>query len=505
MIRPGLGRSEPGCRIPPRHNVGLGPERRDVIRVDHVLAGHGQLDTAAQRHVQFIYLALAVRVLRAPHPLFACHEDLQRVLRVGIHLVIELRAPRENEHRDHEGDHRPGYFEFQVTFDLLGDLALAAAAIFDQKVERRHADQHGEKPRQREQEEIKQVYLEGEVRRLLREEWNLNQEWVHKITKSIRSRNQEEEHFPFSILHLSFVIAASRSPMNIERSPYNGKWQISYGKWKISLSLLRVTSQVMRLPLRRSLFLLAPQVEKERQQSRQRQSGEDSQHAHHDQAVGPTLRVVHITIKNDLIGERSDLSRRGVDHAEAQVARRVFDPVKITRDLALWRQDHNAAGVGVLLRHRVPDVTKADGLRQRLDGRLVAGQEMPAGFSAGFVIPAQIFRLLRRRQLRLFARIEAHAQVDELLAGSHRQRLQRPEQSGQHLCAEARAAVIDQRQHHRLVFEILSQLDRPPALVAEFQIERDLVVQKLIYADVFQDRRTHARRLRRCAKTEGEW
>src|SRR5262245_6226395 len=453
MIRPGLGRSEPGGRISPRHHIGLGSERRDVIRVDHVLAGHGQLDTAAQRHVQFIYLALAVRVLRAPHPLFASHEDLQRVRRVGIHLVIELRPPRENEHRDHEGDHRPGYFEFQVTFDLLGDLALAAAAIFDQKVERSHADQHGEKPRQREQEEIEQVNLEGEVRRLLREKWNLNQEWVHKITKSL---------------------------------------------W-------RVTSQVLRLPLRRSLFLLAPQVEEERQQSGQRQSGEDSQHAHHDQAVGPTLRVVHITIKNDLIGERSDLSRRSVDHAEAQVARRVFDPVKITRDLALRRQDHNAAGVGVLLRHRVPDVTKADGLRQRLDGRLVAGQEMPAGFSAGFVIPAQIFRLLRRRQLRLFARIEAHAQVDELLAGSHRQRLQRPEQSGQHLCAEARAAVIDQRQHHRLVFEILSQLDRPPALVAEFQIERNLVVQKLIYANVLQHRRTHARRLRRGAKTEGEW
>jgi hypothetical protein len=118
--------------------------------VDHVLAGHGQLDALAQRHVQLVDLALAVRVLRAPHPLFAGDEDLQRVRRGGVHLVIELRAPREDEHRDNERDHRPCDFEFQVTFYLLGDFALAAAAIFDQKVDRRHADQHGEKPRQRE-------------------------------------------------------------------------------------------------------------------------------------------------------------------------------------------------------------------------------------------------------------------------------------------------------------------------------------------------------------------
>src|SRR5262245_64563731 len=105
--------------------------------------------------MQLVDLALAVRVLRAPHPLFAGDEDLQRVLRGGgIHLGIELRAPREDEHRDHERDHRPCDFEFQMTFDLLGDFALAAAAIFDQKVDRRHADQHGEKRRQREQEEI---------------------------------------------------------------------------------------------------------------------------------------------------------------------------------------------------------------------------------------------------------------------------------------------------------------------------------------------------------------
>src|SRR5262245_29431832 len=205
--------------------------------------------------MQLVDLALAVRVLRAPHPLFAGDEDLQRV-RLGnvLHLVIELRAAREEERRDHERDHRPCDFEFQVTFDLLGDFTLAAAAIFDQKVDRRHADQHGEKPRQREQEKIEQVYLEGEVRRLLREEWNLNQEWVH---------------------------------MN------NGYW---------ASSLRRVTSQALRLPLRRSLFLLAPQVKEERQKSHQRKAGEDPQQPHQDQGVGPALRIIHITIKNDLIG-----------------------------------------------------------------------------------------------------------------------------------------------------------------------------------------------------------
>src|SRR5262249_26531362 len=134
--------------------------------------GHRQFDAAAQWHVQFVDLALSVRMLRAPHPLLAGDEDLQRVRRRGVHLVIKLRAPREDEHRDQKRDHRPGDFELQVAFDLLGNFALAATAILDQKVERRHADQDGEKPRQREQEEVEQIYLEGEARRLIREEWN---------------------------------------------------------------------------------------------------------------------------------------------------------------------------------------------------------------------------------------------------------------------------------------------------------------------------------------------
>src|SRR5262245_11302578 len=259
---------------------------------------------------------------------------------------------------------------------------------------------------------------------------------------------------------------------------------MKYGITILHFALWSVTGQILRLPLRSLLFLLAPQVKEQRQQGSQREDREDSQQAHQNQAVRPAIRVVHITVKDDLIGERSDSSGRSVDHSEADVERRVFDPVKITRELALRRQDHNAAGVAVLLRYRVPDVAKADGLRQCLNRRLVAGQELPARFRAGPVIPGQIFRLLRRRQLGPFTRVETHGQIDELLAGRHRQPLHSAEQAVQNLRAEARAVVIDQRQNDRLVFEILRQLHRSSVLISEFQIERNLIVQKLVYADV---------------------
>src|SRR5262249_17469107 len=111
-------------------------------------------------------------------------------------------------------------------------------------------------------------------------------------------------------------------------------------KWKINLFIhsriyqfsksWRMTSQVLRLPLGLFLFLLIPQEKKECHQSRPGHPPEDSQQTHHDQTVGSPLRVVHVAIKDNLIGERSDLARRRVHHSEAQVSRRIFDSVKIT-------------------------------------------------------------------------------------------------------------------------------------------------------------------------------
>src|SRR5262245_10553187 len=109
-------------------------------------------------------------------------------------------------------------------------------------------------------------------------------------------------------------------------------------------ALWSVTGEILRLPLSRLLFLLASQVNEQRRHSGQRKDREDSKQSHHDQAIGSTLRVVHITVKDGYISERSDLAGRSIDNSEAQVARRIFDAIKITRELALRRQDHNATG-----------------------------------------------------------------------------------------------------------------------------------------------------------------
>src|SRR5262245_11485147 len=90
MVSARFCRLEPRHRVTAGHNVGLRAESRNEVRVNYILAGHGQLDTAAGRYVQGVDLTLAIGVLRAPHPLFTRNEDFQRLLRWGIHLVIKL-------------------------------------------------------------------------------------------------------------------------------------------------------------------------------------------------------------------------------------------------------------------------------------------------------------------------------------------------------------------------------------------------------------------------------
>src|SRR6266511_3160224 len=63
-------------------------------------------------------------------------------------------------------------------------------------------------------------------------------------------------------------------PFFLHLSPFVNIRVHSWLKFLFLKSISCVTSQALRLPLRRSLFLLAPQVKEERQQSHQRKAGE---------------------------------------------------------------------------------------------------------------------------------------------------------------------------------------------------------------------------------------
>ena len=87
---------------------------------------------------------------------------------------------------------------------------------------------------------------------------------------------------------------------------------------------------------------------------------------------------------------------------------------------------------------------------------------------AGAVVPLQVGRLLRRRQLRRLLRIEAHGDDVELLADAELQHAQRARQAVQHLRAEHRALVVHERQDHRPLAEELAE----PHVTAGFVLER---------------------------------
>jgi hypothetical protein len=138
--------------------------------VDHVLGSHDQFHRASDWNVQLVDFALALRVLRLPHPLLADDEDLHRARGRPVHIEENLGAPGEHHHRDAKRNERPQQLERQRTVNRGADLAVVAAAVLDRESNDQPGDQEREERRYRHHEEIDGVDLRGLRRRLLRKE-----------------------------------------------------------------------------------------------------------------------------------------------------------------------------------------------------------------------------------------------------------------------------------------------------------------------------------------------
>src|SRR5271156_5390451 len=71
--------------------------------------------------------------------------------------------------------------------------------------------------------------------------------------------------------------------------------------------------------------------------------------ARYQQAIFPGGRIVVIAKEQHLIDGRADFSLRSFHQAQAKIARRELDAIKVARDFSLRRQEHNGAGMGELL------------------------------------------------------------------------------------------------------------------------------------------------------------
>ena len=219
----------------------------------------------------------------------------------------------------------------------------------------------------------------------------------------------------------------------------------------------------------------------------------DPDRAHDREAVAAGHRVVVIAVEQQRVDRRADLSRRRLDDAEAQIARSVFDAEQILRQPAVGREDDDAARMRVLFRLRVPGVAEAGGLRQPIDLRLIAGQEMPAFGGAGAPVALEVDGLLRRRRGRRVVRVEADGDDLEILARIQRHHAERARQAVDHLRAQHRAVVVREHHHHRLAAEVVAETHGRARLVAERRVERHALVDVLIEADLAQRLRQRGR------------
>jgi hypothetical protein len=109
---------------------------------------------------------------------------------------------------------------------------------------------------------------------------------------------------------------------------------------------------------------------------------------------------------------------------------------------------------------------------------------VPSRLGARTPVTLQVGLLLCRGEPGPFLRIDADRNDVELLADVEVEHLQRAGHSVEHLGAEHRALVIHHRQQHRAFAEVIPELDVLAVLVDARQIERHLLADPLIDADL---------------------
>src|SRR5438445_6168510 len=205
---------------------------------------------------------------------------------------------------------------------------------------------------------------------------------------------------------------------------------------------------------------------------------------HDHETVAAGLRIVVIAIEQHLIDRRADLAGRCVDERESQIARAVLDAEEIARDPSLRRQHDDACGMGELPEALVPDVAEARRFGEPIDRRLPTGEEVPASRGAGALVAVEIRRLLRGSKRWLLTWIEADDDHVEIAAGVERQELERARQAVEHLRAQHRAVVVDERKDDRPRAEVLAETHGAALFVGERDVERYFPIEILIEADL---------------------
>src|SRR5439155_14919762 len=131
-----------------------------------------------------------------------------------------------------------------------------------------------------------------------------------------------------------------------------------------------------------------------------------------------------------------------------------------------------------------PDVAEARRFGEPIDRRLPTGEEVPASRGAGPLVAVEIRRLLRGSKRRLLPWIEADDDHVEIAAWVERQELECARQAVEHLRAQHRAVVVDERKDDRPRAEIVAETHGAAVFLGEQDVKWHLPIEILIEADL---------------------
>lgn len=178
--------------------------------------------------------------------------------------------------------------------------------------------------------------------------------------------------------------------------------------------------------------------------------------------------------KEHRVRGRADAAFGGFDQPEPHVTRRILHAIEVTRDAPFRRQNHDGGGVSKLASRLVVGIAEADGVRDRLDGRLRSRQKVPAAVRRALSVEPGVDLVFLGSLLGPVLRVEADGDRLIVCAELEGNSLQGPQLAVQNFGAHERTIEIDQRQDDRLLAEVITEPHRLARLVNESQIRREL-------------------------------
>ncbi|HBI43194.1 MAG TPA: hypothetical protein DDY78_10110 [Planctomycetales bacterium] len=227
----------------------------------------------------------------------------------------------------------------------------------------------------------------------------------------------------------------------------------------------------------------APQRQDHAPNSQESQDAAQAHEVHDRRAVFSLGGVVMKAEEQRLIDDRADFVVRRLHQTQLQVTSRIFDVQKVAIEFTDRGKHHDAAGVRELLVILVVGIAETDGVGQPVNGFFIARQEVPARLRVRPAIALHVRLLLGRRQFRAFARVKADGYNLEVLAGRKRHIEHGSRYAVENLVAEHGTAIPGENKDNRLAVEVVVKVDLLAGLVAESEIERNLLVDALIETD----------------------